>query len=295
MINFWSHISPLMKGIICILLSALGFSLMALFMRLAGELPLAEKAIFRNAITALISGYIIWRNKQSFLGQAENRTLLLLRSITGLLGILCGVYIIDHLVLSDVDMIGKLTSFILIVFSAVFLKEKASYVQWGLCLSAFVGALFIIKPAFEIKFFPYVIGIIGAVFAALAYLCLRLLGKRAKPETSNTIVFFFSAFSTIVLLPFVFLDFVPITAIQFNYLLLSGITATVGQFCVTLAYKYAAAKDISIYSYASVLFSAFLGATIFEQFPDGWSVLGYLIIFSSGFLMFMFTRTKRKI
>lgn len=33
---------------------------MALFMRLAGELPLAEKAIFRNAITALISGYIIW-------------------------------------------------------------------------------------------------------------------------------------------------------------------------------------------------------------------------------------------
>ncbi|WP_427838688.1 hypothetical protein [Actinobacillus pleuropneumoniae] len=60
MINFWNHISPLMKGIICILLSALGFSLMALFMRLAGELPLAEKAIFRNAITALISGYIIW-------------------------------------------------------------------------------------------------------------------------------------------------------------------------------------------------------------------------------------------
>ncbi len=109
---------------------------MALFMRLAGELPLAEKAIFRNAITALISGYIIWRNKQSFLGQAENRTLLLLRSITGLLGILCGVYIIDHLVLSDVDMIGKLTSFILIVFSAVFLKEKAPLRTMGI---VFVG------------------------------------------------------------------------------------------------------------------------------------------------------------
>lgn len=44
---------------------------MALFMRLAGELPLAEKAIFRNAITALISGYIIWRNKQSFLAKRK--------------------------------------------------------------------------------------------------------------------------------------------------------------------------------------------------------------------------------
>ena len=295
MMNFWNRISPLVKGIICILFSALGFSLMALFMRLAGELPLAEKAIFRNAITALISGYIIWRNKQSFLGQSENRIILLLRSITGLLGILCGVYIIDHLVLSDVDMIGKLTSFILIILSAIFLKEKASLVQWGLCLLAFVGALFIIKPALEIRFLPYFVGIIGAIFAALAYLCLRVLGQRSKPETSNTIVFFFSAFSTIVLLPFVFLDFVPITAIQINYLVLSGMTATVGQFCVTLAYKYAAAKDISIYSYASVLFSALLGALIFEQFPDGWSILGYLIVFISGLLMFMFTRTNRKI
>ncbi|WP_347710222.1 DMT family transporter [Actinobacillus genomosp. 2] len=284
-----------MKGIICILLSALGFSLMALFMRLAGELPLAEKAIFRNAITALISGYIILRNKQLFLGRKENRSILLLRSITGLLGILCGVYIIDHLVLSDVDMIGKLTSFILIVFSALFLKEKASLMQLGLCLLAFFGALFIIKPTFDLHFFPYFIGIIGAVFAALAYLCLRILGQKARPESSNTIVFFFSAFSTIVLFPFVFLDFVPINVIQLSYLLLSGIAATVGQFSVTLAYKYAAAKDISIYSYSSVLFSALLGAVVFGQFPDSWSILGYLIVFVSGLLMFMFTRTNRKI
>ncbi|WP_341536369.1 DMT family transporter [Actinobacillus arthritidis] len=284
-----------MKGIICILLSALGFSLMALFMRLAGELPLAEKAIFRNAITALISGYIIWRNKQLFLGRKENRCILLLRSITGLFGILCGVYIIDHLVLSDVDMIGKLTSFILIVFSALFLKEKASLMQLGLCLLAFFGALFIIKPAFDLHFFPYFIGIIGAVFAALAYLCLRILGQKAQSESSNTIVFFFSAFSTIVLFPFVLLDFVPINAVQITYLLLSGITATVGQFSVTLAYKYAIAKDISIYSYSSVLFSAFLGAVVFKQFPDSWSILGYLIVFISGLMMFMFTRTNRKI
>lgn len=68
----------------------------------------------------------MWKNRQLFFGYAENRLLLLSRSITGLLGILCGVYIIDHLVLSDVDMIGKLTSFILIILSAIFLKESIS-------------------------------------------------------------------------------------------------------------------------------------------------------------------------
>lgn len=281
---------PLLKGILMILLSALGFALMAMFMRLAGELPLAEKAIFRNGITAAISGYLVWKNQLLFWGKAENRRLLFLRSFSGLLGILCGIYIIDHLVLSDVDMLGKLTAFILMILSAIFLKEKVNLIQWLLCLFAFIGALFIIKPAFNLQFIPYLVGVIGAFFAALAYLFLRKLGIKQNAESPHTIVFFFSAFSTLILLPFVWLDFEPLSVIQCLYLLLAGLTATIGQFGVTLAYKYAAAKDISIYSYASVVFSAILGATIFQQYPDGWSIFGYFIIFFSGWIMFQQSR-----
>ncbi|MDW0686489.1 DMT family transporter [Mannheimia haemolytica] len=242
----------------------------------------------------MISGYIVWKNRQLFFGYAENRLLLLSRSITGLLGILCGVYIIDHLVLSDVDMIGKLTSFILIILSAIFLKERASLLQWILCLIAFIGALFIIKPAVDIRFMPYLVGVIGSVFAAIAYLCLRLLAKTKKVESPNTIVFFFSAFSTLILLPFVAIDYVVLTNLQTIYLVLAGVTSAVGQFCVTTAYKYAAAKDISIYSYASVLFSAILGLLFFEQYPDMLSWLGYAIIFVSSWLMFVLTKKQSK-
>ncbi|HDV6338746.1 TPA: DMT family transporter [Mannheimia haemolytica] len=236
----------------------------------------------------------MWKNRQLFFGYAENRLLLLSRSITGLLEILCGVYIIDHLVLSDVDMIGKLTSFILIILSAIFLKERASLLQWILCLIAFIGALFIIKPAVDIRFMPYLVGVIGSVFAAIAYLCLRLLAKTKKVESPNTIVFFFSAFSTLILLPFVAIDYVVLTNLQTIYLVLAGVTSAVGQFCVTTAYKYAAAKDISIYSYASVLFSAILGLLFFEQYPDMLSWLGYAIIFVSSWLMFVLTKKQSK-
>lgn len=292
--NFWNVLSPLFKAIFCVLLSALSFATMAVFLRLSGDLPVAEKAIFRNGITALISGYIVWKNRQLFFGHKENRLLLLSRSITGLIGILVGVYIIDHLVLSDVDMIGKLTSFILIILSAIFLKEKASIIQWILCIIAFIGAIFIIKPVFDIRFIPYLIGIIGSIFAAVAYLCLRLLSKTEKVESPNTIVFFFSAFSTLILLPFVIIDYVSLTYTQIIYLVLAGLTSTVGQFCVTTAYKYAAAKDISIYSYASVLFSAVLGAIMFEQYPDKWSWIGYIIIFASSWFMFVLTKKQAK-
>ncbi|HHW7569353.1 TPA: DMT family transporter [Mannheimia haemolytica] len=292
--NFWNSLSPLFKAIFCVLLSALSFATMAVFLLLSGDLPVAEKAIFRNGITALISGYIVWKNHQLFFGHKENLLLLLCRSISGLIGILVGVYIIDHLVLSDVDMIGKLTSFILIILSAIFLKEKASITQWLLCIVAFIGALFIIKPALDVRFIPYLIGIVGSVFAAIAYLCLRLLSKTEKVESPNTIVFFFSAFSTLILLPFVAIDYVVLTNLQTIYLVLAGVTSAVGQFCVTTAYKYAAAKDISIYSYASVLFSAILGLLFFEQYPDMLSWLGYAIIFVSSWLMFVLTKKQSK-
>ncbi|MEN2840603.1 hypothetical protein HPFOLIGI_02844 [Mannheimia haemolytica] len=77
-----------------------------------------------------------------------------------------------------------------------------------------------------------------------------------------------------ILLPFVAIDYVVLTNLQTIYLVLAGVTSAVGQFCVTTAYKYAAAKDISIYSYASVLFSAILGLLFFEQYPDMLSWLG---------------------
>ncbi len=110
--------SPLFKAIFCVLLSALSFAIMAAFLRLSGDVPIAQKRFF--ATHSIDKRLYCVENRQLFFGYAENRLLLLSRSITGLLGILCGVYIIDHLVLSDVDMIGKLTSFILIILSAIF-------------------------------------------------------------------------------------------------------------------------------------------------------------------------------
>ncbi|EEY12098.1 hypothetical protein [Mannheimia haemolytica] len=47
--NFWNSLSPLFKAIFCVLLSALSFAIMAAFLRLSGDVPIAQKAIFSNA------------------------------------------------------------------------------------------------------------------------------------------------------------------------------------------------------------------------------------------------------
>ncbi|MFS1511076.1 DMT family transporter [Chengkuizengella sp. SCS-71B] len=272
------------KGIILLILAALGFSLMAMFVKLSGDLPTTQKTFFRNLISAIISFGMVVYYKESLFGKRENQSILLLRSVLGTLGILFFFYSIDHLVLSDADMLNKLSPFLLIIFCSIFLKEKAKPYQIISIVIAFIGTLFIIKPQFSVDVFPYMMGVLSSIFAAGAYTTLRVLGKKEK---SYTIVFYFSAFSTIILVPFLILFYEPMSLQQLIYLLLAGVFATVGQFGITLAYKFAPANEISIFFYMNVVFSTVISMIIFSQTPDVFSVVGYIVIFSAAFYMFV--------
>ena len=70
----------------------------------------------------------------------------------------------------------------------------------------------------------------------------------------------------------------------------AGAAATLGQFGVTLAYLHAPAKEISVFDYTQVLFSAALGFFMFGQIPDGLSVLGYIVICGVSVAMFCYNR-----
>ncbi|MGM0846175.1 MAG: DMT family transporter [Bacillota bacterium] len=272
------------KGILLLLVSSFGFAMMAAFVKLSGDLPTVQKTLFRNLISAIISfGFVIYYKERLF-GKRENQKFLLLRSALGTLGIVFFFYAIDELVLSDADMLNKLSPFLTIIFSAIFLKEKARRFQIIAIIIAFLGTLLIIKPEFSVDTIPYLAGILSAVFAAGAYTVLRILGQKEK---FYTVVFYFSFFSTVVLLPFVIMWYEPMKTQQLIYLLLAGIFATLGQFGITIAYKYAPAKEISIFFYSTVVYSALISIVLFGQIPDILSIAGYIIIFGASFYMFM--------
>src|SRR5699024_5489119 len=138
--------------------------------------------------------------------------------------------------------------------------------------------LFIIQPEFSVDIFPYVVGVLGAVFAAGAYTFLRVLGNK---EAHYTVVFYFSLFTTVILLPFTIIFYEPMSGQQWLFLILAGTCATVGQFGITLAYKFAPAKEISIFFYSTVVYSALLSIVLFGQIPTLLSVIGYVIIFGA--------------
>lgn len=104
------------------------------------------------------------------------------------------------------------------------------------------------------------------------------------------IVLFFSVFSMLACIPFMIADFHPITGTQLIFLMLTGLAAAGGQFGITAAYTYAPGREISVYDYTQIMFSAILGFFFFGQVPDGWSFLGYLIIIAAGIAIFLYNK-----
>ncbi|NDO70783.1 DMT family transporter [Schaedlerella arabinosiphila] len=278
-------------AVIYILLSALFFSLMNMFVRLSGDLPSVQKSFFRNLVSLAFAAAILKREGAWFSGKRENIRYLLLRSGAGTLGILCNFYAVDHLVLADASMLNKMSPFFAIVFSYLILKEKIRLPQALIVGCAFAGSLLIIKPTEAVFHSPAaLIGLLGGLGAGIAYTYVRVLGT--KGEKGPFVVFVFSAFSCAVTLPYLLLYFQPMSRGKLLSLLLAGLSAAGGQFSITAAYFHAPAKEISVYDYSQILFSAVLGFFVFGQIPDALSWIGYGIICSMAVAMFLYNRKR---
>ena len=278
------------QGILFIILAGFFFASMSFFVRLSGDLPTMEKAFFRNAVAVLVAAFMLARTKEGFHVQKGSWPDLLMRSFCGTVGLICNFYAVDHMNIADANILNKLSPFFAILMSYFILKEKANKVEWACVVVAFIGAVFVVKPAFNMQFVNAMIGVIGGLGAGIAYTFVRKLGK--KGERGPIIVMVFSTFSCLCTLPFLISEFQPMKAVQLLCLLMAGVSAAGGQSFITKADTKAPAKEISVFDYTQVLFAALLGFVFFGQIPDWMSLVGYLIIIGSAIFKWNYLRKE---
>lgn len=287
-----------LKGVFFILLSAFSFALMALFVRLSGDVPFIQKTFFRNivalAITIVsIAAGIFKGGIEQYKVPKESWIFLLLRSIGGSLGIFGNFYAIDHLILADASILNKMAPFYTVLFSFLLLKEKIKIVPLFAIITAFCGAMLVAKPSFDFsKTLPSLAGVASGFGAGFAYACVRKLGKQKC--SGKIVILIFSTFSTMLALPYMIFNFTPMTKMQTIYLLFAGISAAMGQFTITAAYYHAPASKISIFDFCQIIFSASLGYFILNQKPDMLSIFGYAVILSMAALNFFYNNRTLK-
>ncbi|MDX8417648.1 DMT family transporter [Absicoccus intestinalis] len=264
------------KGILFILLAALGFAFMSFFVKLAGNVPTMQKAFFRNIVAVLIASVSLVRYEGSLHVDKRDYLPLFLRSLFGTIGLIFNFWAISRLALPDANILNKMSPFFAVLMSIFILGERPNSMDILTVIVAFVGAMFVVKPTAGLASLPAIVGLIGGMCAGTAYTFVRKLGKHNVP--GPLIVFVFSAFSSIVCLIPMLMDYQPMTFIQLLCLILAGCSAALGQFSVTAAYTFAPAKEISVFDYSQVIYAAILGFLVFHEWPDRMSLIGYVLI-----------------
>lgn len=276
---------------VMIILSAFFFACMNVSVRLAGDLPSFQKSFFRNLVAAFFAAVILIKNRQVPRVERSEWVPLFFRCFAGTVGILCNYYAIDHLLVADASILNKLSPFFAILFSLLILKEKLTPAQASFVAMAFIGCLFVVKPGFQnAAMLPAMIGVCGGIGAGLAYTMVRVLGTHGVKGT--VIVFYFSLSSCIFMVPFLLVQYKPMTVTQLLTLLMAGLFAAGGQFTITAAYTYAPAGKISIFDYSQIIFATALGFMLFGEVPDVYSLVGYAVIVAASLGMFVYNMRK---
>ena len=266
-------------GLQVMAVAAFSFSAMAALAKVAGRsVPLFEIVLARSVVMAVLSGAVLVRSGTSFRGVDPG--LLAVRGLLGFGALTCFYYAVVHLPLADATVIHFMNPVFTALVAAVVLGEHLGVLETLLVVGSMAGVVLVARPSFLFggagALDPFAVGVAlaGALLAAGAYVTVR----RLRGEAPMLIVFWFSAVSTVLALPFVLRNPVLPSPTVLLVLLGVGLTTHVGQVLITYGFRLERAGRASPIGYLQSVFAAGWGWLLFREVPDLWTGVGAAVI-----------------
>ena len=274
------------------IMSSICFALMAAIVKYLGNFQLMEIVLFRNIPSMIIVPIILRKKNIPLFG--NNKFILSMRGIFGMIGMIGMFYTYTMMLLTDAVTIQKLTPFFVVIFSGIFLKEKTHFQQILIFLLAFFGGLLIVRPGFRMDLFPAMIGLFAAISMAAAHVTLRYLRLSDHYLVIINYFAYISGIASLTILLFQGNLIIP-SLPDFLVLIFLGIVGLFSQITLTKAYQLAAASLITLYSYLEIVFSIIFSIFLFKEIPNILSISGASFIIISGYLNYRLRVTEHKI
>lgn len=275
-------------------LSAFFFSLMSLFVKLAGrEMASQQIVLARAAIALVLSWGALKRAKIPIWG--NNKKLLFFRGLLGFVGLSCFFYAVTHLPLADSTVIHYTNPLFVAILAAIFLSERIGSRELAGVSISLVGVALITRPSFlfggesRLDLFPVSIALIGAFAAACAYTAVRALGETDHPLV---VVFYFPLIATPLAIPTAWPVLSWPTWSGWLLLLGVGVTTQIAQVLMTKGLHLEAAGRATSITYLQIVFAFIIGVVVFSETPTWGSLLGSALIIGSSIFVAI-SRRKR--
>nr|WP_296255947.1 DMT family transporter [uncultured Ezakiella sp.] len=265
------------------LLSAFSFAIMQIAVKYSAQtVPVVELVVMRNLFLVFTSVISLKKQGKPFVRDKKNLPKLFLRGFFGMLGVLLYFIATKYLPTAEAAILQKSSPFFVMVFAAIFLKEKVSKIDVISLLIAFAGVAIITKPTGDFNIYS-IVAFLSALFAAMAYVIIGMLKGK---EEGETVMLAFGLVTVVLLAPFMVKDFKMPNAKEALGMLMVGIGGACGQYFLTKSYLMAPASKVSIYNYASVVFSSIFGYFLFGDKIDIATGIGMTLVFVAALISF---------
>lgn len=243
----------------------------------------------RNAVAlALLLPWIL-RVRLRGLGTQHVRGHLL-RAGFGLSAMYCFFYALHHLDLAVAVLLNYSAPLFIPLIAWLWLREVPPWIIAPVTVFGLTGIAMIVQPGGDaLLHWPALLGIASGVLAAAAMVSIRRI---SRTESTPRIVFYFSAFSTLISAVPLFWRWQTPEAAVWLIMGLCGALALAGQLCLTRAYSLAPAARVGAVTYSSVVFAAAIGWLVWDERPDWLAATGAVIVILACIMASWQRRTK---
>lgn len=202
------------------------------------------------------------------------------------------VFALKYIPLANLCAIMLTGPIFVTALSVPLLGEKVGIHRWVSVLAGFTGALIIIRPGSDLMDPIALVVLVCAFFYAIYQISTRILTRRDSVITTLTYSGVVGAVGTSFWVPFHWQT--PDFQGWLLFASLGGIGA-MAHFFMTRAYSMAPPVVISPFGYTSMVWATLFGYVLFGDLPDQMTVLGSIIIISSGlYILYREWKIKKK-
>lgn len=240
--------------------------------------PVAQVTWARFALPAVALPLILGRR---FLPALKTRRpgLQVLRATLMIVTTGCLFFALRHVPLADVNAIGFINPLIVTGLSMLLLGEPVTPRQWIAVAIGFLGALIVIRPGMDVMHPAAFLVLVSTTVRGFYHVATRYLARADAPMTTLLYTVIVAGAGTSLALPFCWVQ--PDLK---GWLLMAamGIFNGLGTYTVIRAFTAAPAATISPFSYLNLIWATLFGFLVFGDLPDGWTILGALVIAAAG-------------
>ena len=286
--------SPL-NGIMLKLLATFLLSLMTAIVKYASTTIPTGEIIFSRSFFALIPLMImaLMQGKLRDCVVTHRPWRHVVRASVGVTAMVCWFTALSIMPLPEVTAISFCAPLLIVVMSAVFLKEKVRIYRWTAVFIGFIGVSIILWPRLmassgEVEGYGVALTLAAVTFMAIAAILIR--GMTAT-ETNASIIFYFTVSASVVSIFSLYWGWVVPDLEMYILLVAAGLLGGLGQIAMTQAFRVAEASLLAPFDYSNMVWAILLGIFIFDEYPSQPVLIGGSIVVMAG--MFIIYRERK--